>query len=169
MKRSFKLFAGALVMATAILTVASCEKEQINTSKKSVQPEKLLTQHCSPWRNVIGWSNLISELNGFSQCNVSMCTGQYLSTQKTNYLLKNASGQTFYFTSIQTITPTEQSEVMNAALAWAQNPLNKPVGYSISQISYYPEVVTGGSPSTAAITIKVTYIKCTGGGGGGES
>lgn len=169
MKTSIKRLAGVAFMATSIFFFSGCEKlsQPSVPVKKHKGTETSKVIHCDPWRNVTGWSALISEMNSLALCDVRMCTGNSVTLNATNWLLSNSStGSLYLFTSSQVITPAEQNSVMNDAIAWAV--ANTPSGYFVSSVSYSPNIIVGGG-STSAITVNVVYRKCTGGGGGGES
>ncbi len=168
MKRSIKQLVGVACVATSLFFLSGCEKLEPSISPTPVkQTENTKTIHCDPWRNVTGWSALISEMNSLALCDVRACRGNSVTQNATNWLLTNSStGSLYLFTSSQVITPAEQNSVMNDAIAWAI--ANTPSGYFVSSVMYAANVIVGPG-STSAITVNVVYRKCTGGGGGEES
>ncbi len=168
MKTRIKKLVGVTVfMAASVFFFSGCEKNQPSVPVKvHKQTENTKVIHCDPWRNVTGWSALISEMNSLALCDMRMCTGNSVTQNATNWLLTNSStGSLYLFTSSQVITPAEQNSVMNDAIAWAI--ANTPSGYFVSSVSYAANVIVG-SGSTSAITVNVVYRQCTGGGGGGS-
>jgi hypothetical protein len=87
------------------------------------------------------------------------CEGTSVTITLTQLVLNNpATSSPFVFSSTQTVTASEQNDVMLAAKAWAN--ANKPLGYFIDRITYTPDYIVG--PSAAGIDISVRYRKCTG-------
>ncbi|WP_343748206.1 hypothetical protein [Fluviicola sp.] len=158
---------GASAFAFAVsLALSGCEKSNTSpTRSKFHEKTPALTLRCTPDRSVVGYTALCDELDALTNCDPQACTGGSVTMPLTQYLLTNSSGSIFVFASNQTITTTQQSEVMAAAKARAI--ANTPSGYFISYIDYVPDPVVGtGSVTSAAIDIIITYRKCTGGGGG---
>lgn len=116
--------------------------------------------HCSPYRNVVGYWDLATELTNITNCAQYLCPEGKTSTVKTNYVLNDANNSPFIFSSTQTITTTKQSDVIAAARAWADS--NPPAGYFVDTIAYSPNIIVSNGPTYAALTIKVTYSQCTG-------
>lgn len=149
----------------AFLTLSGCEKSSISPAKStSSQPASTLVLRCTPDRSVTGYTALCDELDALANCDPPACTGSSVTSTVTHYLLTNSSGSIFTFASNQTITTTEQSDVMAAGKSWAI--AHTPSGYFISYIDFIPDIVVGpGSVTSAGVDITVTYRKCTGGGG----
>lgn len=149
----------------AILLFSTCEKDPAHVKPHATPVEN--AKSCSPWRNVTGYNALVSEINGFSVCNITGCSGSSVTQINTFYVLQQPNGSSFTFASNQIITPSDQTAVMNAGSTLAV--ANTPTGYFVSQITYSADIiVSGGSPTYAGIDITVVYRKCTGGGGGGS-
>lgn len=161
MKTPFTFVTG-VALAASVFLFSGCEKEP--TPIKPGSPVTETAKACDPYRSVTGYTALISEINAFSLCDDRACTGNSTTQTLINYVLNNSSGSPFNFTSTQTITTTDQNNVMSQALAWAV--ANTPTGYFVSSIRYNADLITG--PSAAGIDITVTYRMCTGGGGGGS-
>lgn len=155
----------AVLAFVALSSLYGCKKTSTLGSNVLPDQEKVLTIHCSPYRSLVGYSAICTELNTVTNCMIQECTGNSTTTTLTNYVLVNpATSSPFVFASNQTITASEQNDVMLAAKAWAT--ANLPSGYFIRYISYNPDIlVANGNPTYAGIDIVVTYKKCTGGGG----
>jgi hypothetical protein len=154
----------AVASFITLFSLSGCEKSSTLGSNVKPDKEKLLTIHCSPYRSLVGYSAVCTELNSVSNCLIQECTGNSTIITLTNYVLVNpATSSYFIFASNQTITASEQNDVMLAAKAWAT--ANLPSGYFVRYISYTPDIiVSSGTPTYAGIDITVTYKKCTGGG-----
>lgn len=148
----------AVLSGIALIVMFSCEKSAINTAQQPKQ-EKLLTIHCSPYRSVVGFNAVCADLNVVTNCMVQACKGTSVTITLTHLVLVNpATSSPFIFSSTQTVTASEQNDVMLAAKAWAN--ANKPTGYFIDNITYTPDYIVG--PTAAGIDISVRYRKCTG-------
>ena len=153
----------AVACCAALFLIMGCEKE-LKPSKPApaVTPE-LKTQQCDPWRSVTGYVDLIDELNGFALCDARTCTGRSVFSTASTSQLEMAPMLIYIIPDNYSVSPTEQNDIMNTALAWAT--AHKPFGYFVSQIQFGYQVIGIGPPSEACISILVTYRKCTGGGG----
>jgi hypothetical protein len=159
MKKSLKF---GMFFIPLFLFFVACKKDE---SKKGIQQtnEKILSIHCSPYRNVTGYFSLCSELNSITNCMIMECTGNSVTTSLTNSLVVNPSTSSYFiFASNQVITPAEQNNLMLAAKNWAN--VNKPSGYYVYKIIYSPNIIVSNTPPVtyAGIQIVVTYKKCTG-------
>lgn len=163
-----------LAFTAALFLFSACEKDTlpVKPNSLSVKPHTApsgTAKSCDPWRDVTGYSALITEINGFALCDVRTCRGGSTTiTTAFPFPLLDSGGDAFSFTTAQTITPAEQNDVMAAGLAYAIS--GTPSGYFISQITYLPIVHTfpGTTLTYAEVKITVVYRMCTGGGGGEE-
>jgi hypothetical protein len=150
-----------------LLFVSGCQKEIPTPYCKKPAPPSAQPKACDPWRSVIGYTALFSELNAFAVCDVVGCSGNSVTTTLVNGDLDDPStGYAYTVSSNQTVTASEQTAIMNAAQAWAV--ANKPTGYFVSQIVFSEAIIPDDNYPilTSTIKITVTYRKCTGGGGG---
>jgi hypothetical protein len=160
-----KKFLLATLLATPLFF--ACEKESVlSKPEKTSVTENAKTLHCSPWREVYGYSALISELNTFSVCNTTACTGNSVTSTATSGVLNDPNGNPYMVSYDDEITTTTQSEIMSQASIWAAAYLPAG-GYFVSTITY--QVPPGEYVGLFGIGIIVTYRKCTSGGGGGHS
>lgn len=129
-----------------------------NTSDNNQQfIGKLSPFHCSPWKNVVGYYALCTELNNVANCAVPNCEG--VNTTKVKMLLTNSSGGYFMYTSSQSISISDQNQLIVAANNWAT--ANLPLGNTVSSIKFSPDIAVGNGVTNSAIDIAVTYRKCT--------
>jgi hypothetical protein len=139
-----------------------CQKETTPSTPVKPTAETTKTLHCTPYRDVYGYTALCSELNSFSVCNSTNCTGSSVTTSSTNTHLQDPGGTDYLVSVDGLVTATQQSEIMSQASSWAT--ANLPSGYFVSAISYQP--TSPGLTNGVNLTIVVTYRQCTGGGGG---
>lgn len=146
-----------IALAAVVFLLSGCGKDPVSAKPPAITETP---KACDPFRNVTGYTTLISEINGFSICAITDCSGGSVTSVVTHDMLCNSSGSPFNFSSVQTITPTDQHNVMKASMTWGL--AHQPAGYFVSAISYNDDIITGGSPSYSGIDIVVTYRKCTG-------
>lgn len=156
--KNFNLLKGKKIFFAGVMMLAllGCEKNTPTPNEESNQ-EKAMFSLCTPYRNVVGYDALCLELNSISNC-LAMCSVINVSTLTHMYLVNPATGNNFIFGNGQTITPSQQNDVMLAAKAWAN--ANKPAGKIVKYIAYSPDIITSGSTISAGIDITVTYGTC---------
>lgn len=156
--KNFNLLKGKKLFFTGVMMLAllGCEKTIPAPNKESNQ-EKGMISLCTPYRNVVGYNALCSELNSISNC-LAMCSVINVSTLTHLLLVNPATGSYFIFGSTQTITASQQNDVMLAAKAWAN--ANKPAGKIVKYIAYSPDILVSSGTTYAAIDITVTYGTC---------
>lgn len=97
-----------------------CQKEKLLSKPvKAPAAETTKTLHCSPWREVYGYNALLSELNAFSICNTTACTGNSVTSSATSGVLNDPNGDPYQFSEDGEITTAIQSEIMSQASIWA--------------------------------------------------
>ncbi len=147
----------------AIVLLGACKKENNALvtpieSSESYQQAKLV-RNCVPYQNVTGIIPVFNELNAISNCRMMTCAGEeVLVTILYKQILTNQNNSAYTIISNLAVTPTEQSDIINSAKAWAAT--NTPSGYFVYNIQYIVNYIVG--PSAAGINIKVTYHKCNG-------
>lgn len=163
-----------IIFVSAIigLSLFSCKKEQITpeasqkTAKSSGSDTKSL--HCTPWRTAADPDAAAIDLNAVGVCNTSTCSsGTPTYFYINNKIVKDSSGSTWYFLPLSTVSIADQnaiwSDAVNQAIA------STPTGYSLSSIHNFRTEAVGGPLLMYLMRFDVTYIRCTGGGGGGEN
>jgi hypothetical protein len=163
-----------IIFLFAIISIglSSCKKEQV-TPADLVKPNQNTANsakslHCSPWEDVADAAAAAVDLNQVGVCNTSVCSsGTPTYFNLNNKIVKNASGATVYFLHLATVTIADQNAIWSNAVTQAI--AATPTGYSLSNIHNFRTEAAGGPILMYLMRFDITYIKCTGGGGGGES
>ncbi len=138
------------------LTAKNKGKTDLNSAAANIK-----TLKCAPWRLLVGYAALVTELNGFYNCRQSECAGLSSYQIKTQMVLENGYGSPFIFSSNQSISTADQSVVISQADNWAIT--NTPSGYFVSSVKFVADIIVpSGGVSSAGLDITVTYKKCNG-------
>jgi hypothetical protein len=156
----FKITFLSLILLSGLFFGTSCNKtveDPIIASKATAvnTPVSVLKLHCSPYRQVTGYNDLVTELTAVSNCVGQACTGSLISVNQTSSYLSDNGQITFYNNSI--ISIASQNALKADALNFATS--NLPAGYYIGKMRYFPTLWVGPS-SPASIQVEVTYYKC---------
>jgi hypothetical protein len=152
-----------LALIIAIVLLGACKKENVAIdasikSSESGQQAKIVLI-CAPYKNVTGFTDVFNELNAISNCKIMDCAGEeILVSTLYKLVLTNQNNSPYTIISNLAVTPTEQSDIINSAKAWAA--ANMPAGYFVHYIEYIVNYING--PAAAGIKLKVTYHKCNG-------
>ncbi len=163
-----------IIFLFAIISVAvtSCKKEQL-TPVDPVKPNQSTgnsakSLHCTPWEDVADAAAAAVDLNQVGLCNTSACSiGTTTYFYINNKVVRNSSGTTWYFLPFSTVAIADQNAIWSDAVTQAI--AATPTGFSLSSIHNFRTASGGGPLITYIMKFDITYIKCTGGGGGGES
>ncbi|WP_300665621.1 hypothetical protein [Fluviicola sp.] len=161
-----------IIFLFAIISIglSSCKKEQITPepSKKTVQTSDTKGLHCAPWRDAADADAAAIDLNAVGICNTSLCSGGTTTySYSNNMIVRDGSGAIVYFLAFTPVTIADQNAIWSNAVSQAIT--NTPVGFSLSSIHNFRTEVASGPFLVYRMRFDITYIKCTGGGGGGES
>lgn len=160
-----------IIFLFAIISVgfSSCKKEQV-TPADSVKPNQntenfAKSLHCSPWEDVADAVAAAVDLNQVGVCNTSACSsGTTTYFYINNKIVKDSSGATWHFLPFSTVTIADQNAIWSDAVTQAI--AATPTGFSLSSIHNFRTASGGGPIITYIMKFDITYIKCTGGGGG---
>ncbi len=150
------------------LSFLSCKKEQIapGTSSKAVKISTSETKglHCSAWRDAADPDAAVIDLNAIGVCNTSMCSGGATFSYLNNMYVRDGAGAVVYFPALMPVTIADQNTIWGNAVSQAV--ANTPTGYTLSSIGNFRTEVAGTMFVSYRMRFDITYMQCSGGGGG---